>query len=256
MAIYVGENNALMLKSDRSVVELYKGEKKLFGYNNSVQGEIIAADNVHPIEHKLKVKLTSDTITDFSNVNVIRCGKNFFDADTVLPSLRNPSFTAQNQCWVKQDDGSFYLFNIGILKGYKWFENTKGYNGQMAISITTKSRIENIDETADGFQVSVAYTDGTTAKILCKRSEDYITYTLVTNAEKTVDYIYQAVSATCGVYIKNIMIAYGNDSEYEPYNPQIAISNSDGTVEGLTSLSPDMTIFSDSTDAVINISYC
>ena len=75
MAIYVGENNALLLKKDRSVVELYKGDKKIFGYNDSAEGKVIAVGNAHPIEHKLKVEVKSKNLfnkdMDFTSDNFI-----------------------------------------------------------------------------------------------------------------------------------------------------------------------------------------
>ena len=75
MAIYVGENNALLLKKYRSVVELYKGDKKIFGYNDSAEGKVIAVGNAHPIEHKLKVEVKSKNLfnkdMDFTSDNFI-----------------------------------------------------------------------------------------------------------------------------------------------------------------------------------------
>lgn len=252
MAIYVGENKALLLKKDKSVVEFYKGNTKIFGYNHSANGEIIAADNVHPIEHKLKVKLSSDTITDFSTVRVMRCGKNLFDADTVLPSLHNPSYPKEH--WKKQADGSFYIGNSSVLVKSIWFENTTGYRGQMVISISVK--IVDGKEGENPFTLVFRYTDGTSEPLRFYSEDGYITGTLISNPNKTVNYIDQSSNRARSVYIKDIMIAYGTDTEYESYNPQIAISNADGTVEGLNSLSPNMTVLSDNNNAMIHLSYC
>lgn len=252
MCIYVKNNNALLLKNDKSVAEFYKGNTKIFGYNNLKQGSVITADNVHPIEHNLKIKLSSDLLTDFSNVNVTRCGKNIFDADTVLPSLENPSYAYAQAHWLKQADGSFYLFNVGILRGYKWFENTSGYKGQVAISISAKAL--NLEGDQYGLQLCIAYTDGTKDAFNIYKSEDFVTYTLVSDASKTVSHIYQSYGFTKGPYIKDIMIAYGTDTEYEPYNSQTVTANSNGTVKGLTSL-PNMTILTDAVDANITCKY-
>ena len=49
---------------------------------NNVTGEHIAINDVSSIEHNLQIKLLSDTITDFSAVNVSRCGKNIFDFES------------------------------------------------------------------------------------------------------------------------------------------------------------------------------
>ena len=242
----------MLLKNNRSVVELYKGEKKLFGYNNSKQGNIIIADNVHPIEHKLKISLSSDTITDFSTVNVTRCGKNIFDADTVLPSLKNPSYPSFY--WKKQEDGSFYIGNSSALLKSKWFENTNGYMGQIAISISVK--MDNGNEGENPLSLVFRYRDGTSEPLRFYYDANYVTYTLVSNPEKIINYIDQSSNIARRVYVKDIMIAYGTDIEYEPYNPQTTIANSDGTVEGLTSLSPNMTVMSDNTNTMLSVSHC
>lgn len=252
MAIYVKKNNALLLKNDRSIAEFYKGNTKIFGYNNSKQGNVIVADNVHPIKHKLKIKLSSDTVTDFSAVNVTRCGKNVFDADAVLPSLENPSYAYDMAHWTKQADGSFYLFNVGILHGYKWFENTSGYAGAMAISLTAKS--PTAAESAGTLFIGIEYTDGTKESKYCYGGEVYKTYTFVTNANKTVTRIYQTYGDSNGTYIKDIMIAYGADAEYEPYKSQTVTANTDGTVEGITSL-PNITLLTDGNTVNINCGY-
>lgn len=64
MAIYVEKNNAALLKSDRSVVELYKGAKKIFGYNYA-KGKIVKVDDVHSTQHKLKVNLSSKNLIPY-----------------------------------------------------------------------------------------------------------------------------------------------------------------------------------------------
>lgn len=251
MAIYVGEKNALLLKNDRSVVEFYKGKDKISGYNSATD-KIVKLDNVHHIEHKLKISLSSDSVTDFSNVKVTRCGKNIFDADTVLPSLHNPSYPHNH--WEKQEDGSFFVGNSSILTKLKWFENTKGYMGQMAISISVK--LPEGAESENPFTMVFRYTDGTNEPLRFYPNDDFVTGTLVSNPNKTVSHIDQNSNRARPVYIKDIMIAYGDNTDYEPYNPQTVTANADGTVEGITSVSPNMTVMSDNTDAMINVLYC
>ena len=56
---------------------------------------------------------------------------------------------------------------------------------------------------------------------------------------------------------KSVQIEFGNTAtEYEPYKEtQTATANSDGTVEGLTSLSPNMTLISNMNDIIIDCTY-
>ena len=68
MSIYKGKNNAALLRKDRSVVELYKGDTRIFGYNSKVSGEKISVDNVHPVEHKMRVSVRTENLADYSTV--------------------------------------------------------------------------------------------------------------------------------------------------------------------------------------------
>ena len=143
MAIYVGENNALMLKSDRSVVEFYKGDTKIFGYNNSAQGEIITADNVHPIEHKLKVKLSSDTITDFSGVTVTRCGKNLFNINNLFlgSNLKNLIISGNEFSFEKTlaNTSGSAIYDIYLKVGtYRFSGSAVSSNGKDLIGIAIR----------------------------------------------------------------------------------------------------------------------
>lgn len=252
MGIYVKNNNALLLKNDRNVAEFYKGNTKVFGYNDSKQGKVITADNVHPIEHNLKIKLSSDSATDFSGVNVTRCGKNLFDADTVLPSLENPNLPYDICKWKKQNDGSFFMGNLGGLVNYKWFENTVGQGGQVSFSLSSKA----INGTSEHYTLNIVfyYTDGSKESLHVRNDADYTTYIFKTDAEKTLSYIYQSYNSNAQTYVKDVMIAFGNHAEYEPYNSQIVTANVDGTVDGLTSLT-NMTVLTDSDDIAINCEY-
>ena len=164
----------------------------------TISGAVISVNDVSPIEHNLRVKLTS---------------KNLFDADTVLPALTNENFPDWH--WTKQEDGSFYLGNIGTLVGCIWFENTTGYNGQFSFSITTKAN--NGTGELNTLNIIFTYTDGSKERLGMRDMLDYTTYTFVTNANKTLSHIYQTYNDIASTYIKDIMIAYGTDTTYAPY---------------------------------------
>ena len=54
----------------------------------------------------------------------------------------------------------------------------------------------------------------------------------------------------------NIQLEKGlNITSYEPYEAQTVVANADGIVEGLTSVSPDMTIMTDTEGVVIDMTY-
>lgn len=166
--------------------------------NANESGSIISVNDVSPVEHNLEVKVGS---------------KNIFDAETVLPTFINQNYPTFY--WKKQADGSWYLGNVAVLAGNIWYENTEGYTGQIAISITAKA-----PEGTDGsisLRLHLNYTDGTTEFINCYHSDDFVTYTLLSNANKTVHTITQGASIGYNTYLKDVMIAYGTDTTYTPY---------------------------------------
>ena len=193
-------------------------------------------------------------IADLSNVEVSRYGKNLFDIDTVLPSFINNYGNAGK--WIKQSDGSYFKNNVGTGHGDIWFENKANYKGQIAISMASKHTITEVGGL--GLTLEVAYTDGTqeTAIYTPMLSETYSVKTFVTDANKTVFRITQSYNSGKGMYVKDVMIAYGSDTTYEPYiEPTTYQSTADGTVKGVTSISPNMTFLTNNNGVVINANY-
>lgn len=223
--------------------------------NAQVSGTAIAVNDVSPIEHSVGCKLTSDTITDFSGVEVSRHGKNLFDQDTALPKVEliHPDYS--NYIWTKQADGSFFSGNIGTMVGGKWWENTNGYTGQMSLCFTAKT--PNDDTGKLGLAISFVYTDDTKTSVYVETSIDYKTYTLTSAVGKTVSYIRQSYQNYGSQhYIKDVMIAYGTDVNYKPYKePTTYTSTADGTVESVTSIAPNITLLTNNNDVVINANY-
>lgn len=234
MAIYVGENNALLLKDDRSVVEFYKGNKKMFGYNNSVQGEMIRVNNANPTEHKLKVKLSSDTINDFSDITVTRCGKNLFDGSI----KRGFALTGT---------GNNRTVKSNVNDGYKIIKvkpsTTYCISGDFLFISDNTMRVASFSEfpTVNAVSNRFAYKSRTAFTITTTANCNYLFFWfIVPSKTNNID----------------IQVEEGTETEFEAYNGQTLSANADGTVEGLMSLSPNMTIFSDSDDAMIHLSYC
>lgn len=220
--------------------------------NAKVSGTAISVNDVSPIEHSVECTLTSDTITDFSNVEVSRYGKNLFDIDTVLPSFINDYGEAGK--WIKQSDGSYFKRNVGTGYGDIWFENMANYKGQMTMSVTSKYK--RTDVGGYGLGLVIEYTDGTKYSLMTPITLEYSVTVVVTNANKTVSNIWQTYDSGEGMYVKDIMIAYGSDTTYEPFIlPTTYQSTADGTVKGVTSISPNMTLLSNNNGVVINANY-
>lgn len=95
MAIYKGDKKGIILKGDRKVVEMYKGENKLFGYDGFAEGSAIAISDAHSVGHKMKL--------DFSSKNLFDISQNKFSGNSRLVAKDDTSIT------VSQTGASRYL---------------------------------------------------------------------------------------------------------------------------------------------------
>lgn len=202
----------------------------------SKSGEIITADNVYELEHTLNCYLTSDTITDFSGVNVSRYGKNLLDYTKATDRLGNPLTIIENG--VLWDNQISYWFNIPCFV-------PKG----TTIIFTCKSDFEeNFDSIAD---VNFECEDGTVPYIGVNSP-----HTLTSNLVNLRVQKSNSGVVDNPIKITNLQLEVGQTAtDYEPYVFQTVTANSDGSVEGLTSLSPNMTIMTDTEGTVINVQY-
>lgn len=98
MSIYVGDKKALFLKSDNSVVEFYKGDKKLFGYDGKAEGSPLAITDLHPAEHNVGVKVASKNLLNPSYLEKVGWGYNLYGVGTsVSESDKIINFSATSE---------------------------------------------------------------------------------------------------------------------------------------------------------------
>lgn len=196
-------HNALFTSSDTKNITIDKSvndKADVTVYGNSIQNGTPTPD----------APIAINSVTG----NLVSCGKNLFDADTVLPSLTNPSFPTFH--WTKQSDGSFFVSNIGTLVGCIWFKNISGKSGSFHFSVLHKNDKSNTS--INYLQLIFYYTDGTCSIIRFKSDADYIEYSLDTDGSKTLDYIKQSYANIAGTWIKDITLTLGaNNVSYTPY---------------------------------------
>ena len=209
-------------KGDTGEVSLaYANDTFAPAIKNTLSGEFIIANDVSPTEHNLKVKLTSDTLEDFSQVSVSRYGKNLIATNCVdFP-------TVNKTIWEGRITGDLRI---------SWKHNLTGYTNPSAGCINwyfedgTSAGGARIDREAVGsYKIS-----GTLLKV------------------EVVNWC-----GASGGSIYDIQLEAGTvQTPFEPYvEKQTATANADGTVEGLTSISPNMTLLTDTNGAVINLEY-
>ena len=181
---------------------------------------------VHGKEHDVKVRLTSDTITDFSGVTVKRVGKNLFDINK----------------YIVQSDNNQIGFDISLLKigetytisskkPLTWLKISDAAAGYNSLQITDTfrrhtfkmSRHENISKNKKQY-LWLAYSGGSTP---------------ITN-----------IAELDGFDIQIEQSKYA--TEYEPYAETIFTANADGTVDGITSITPVMHIATETENVTVH----
>lgn len=211
---------------------------------NTVSGGIIRIDDVSKNSHNPSIKLSSDTIIDFSSVNVIRTGKNLLNAS---------NFNVGNACNISQinvdsnslvftktsDASASYLYaDFYLPLGTYTFSGTinNSVNSTVSIAAYKGKGIEKIGSNeSNNESFSFVLPESGICRIM-----------ITGNYGDAVDTKYT---------VSNIQLEYGSaKTTFEPYSAQTVTANTDGTVTGITSISPTMTIFTDA-DTTITCEY-
>ncbi len=188
-------------------------------------------------------------VSDFTSVEVTRYGKNLFDSSQLLAA----------KDWT-ETDGVYsglpsYLYDIYRHDTGKSLFNDFTPNTQYKISFTGYSD----DENTMGSKLLTfrfKYSDGTTEDVWIKNNVE-TTYTLISTAGKTVVGLHMSYGQNPMCYVWDIQLEIGTTATpYEPYiSPTTYQSTADGTVEGITSISPNIILLSNAPGVIINANY-
>ena len=199
---------------------------------NTVSGSVITLNDVSPIEHELEIKLTSDTITDFSGVKVSRYGKNLLDKDNVKLKEECIGIDISHL-----QIGKEYTFSSN--KPLMWFKisnTSSGHNCIVATDVlyTTRTFVmarHSAISDKENLYIFLAYEGENGRRVTFKKKEELEEY--------------------------NLQLEYGKKlTEYESYKSvQISTSDTDGMLEAFTSVSPNMTVITDTNGINIECTY-
>ncbi len=249
--------NQIYLWSSKKVDTEIKNQNKLLcnALKGSKSGGAVRIEDVSPVNEELKIKLTSDTVTDFSNETVLKYGKNLWRPDYFKTSHTVNGVTVQyladEDCYLLNGtattfgevrDDSFYVYGMK--------------NKAVTISYTY------ISGTADKGYIYIAKAD---------KSDDYRINFLdcalkAENAANTAVCDKQCVKSlwfywTAGAVFTNykikVQVEIGSAAtEYEPYKaPLTFASAADGTVEEIMLDSGVSALIPGSSGIVLNCEY-
>ena len=212
---------------------------------NTVSGESIAVYDVNSVEHNLNINLTSDTVTDFSDITVSRYGKNIFD-------IKQMKIGSMSKNLVIEENG--FSFQRVITKATSY----------VAVTIRLEKGIYFLSGDviqSDGLNGGWGVYDNQKGLYLVNSSSSGLVkerFTIEESKEYSINFYcnYNSVEDTQAEY-KNIQLELASSAtDFENYKPlQTVTANSDGSVKGITSISPNMTLFVDRDDVTINCEY-
>ena len=200
----------------------------------SASGSVVALKDVSPVEHNVKCLVSSDTITDLSVVKVNRYGKNLCNTGTatftrsITIELLTP--TPANTPFV--------------------------FSGIFETDYTGKSNL-----------IQFRFTDGTgntDAQAVSwstqKPTERQSFVRTFSKPLKSIIFYAGANWSASGGYtgtLTDVQFEIGSTAtEYEPYiEPTEHTATADGTVEGIKSLYPNMTLLTDTEGVIISAEY-
>ena len=204
-----------------------------------LSGAVVRSDDVSPVEHNPKVKVICPENVDPSTVTVTRCGKNLF------PYPFNGTVYDNGITFTDNGDGSITLNGTN--------------NGESnSVLYITKDTYITIPK---GEYIGVPSTSGVSIMGV-EKGGGYLTLnkTLILNEAVTLRSIYVQIGKGVTETYNNIkirpMLELGKIStEYEMYCGEKYTPNADGTIEGLTSVSPTMTLLTDTEGVTVECEY-
>lgn len=198
-----------------------------FGIQNEVTGtNIVTCDYVNENEHNVEVKLSSDTVTDFSGVEVKIVGKN------VVNFEKPCDISGRYYSWLvpKQENG---FFTVSLIDKENGYDTTGLYLGLTVNGIDHANGVVWLLENG-----VVKKTEYCTKQDAAKSFRYISTY-----GDDKADVIKKIMNR---FYIQVEIGEY--TTNYEPYTEKTYTANADGTIDGVTSISPVMNIICEGVD--------
>lgn len=198
--------------------------------------DLLNINDVSEVPHEVEIQLTSDTITDFSDTEVVVRGKNLWDKE----------YASDKNNW-KYLNASYSSIPIYVGKGNKV---TLSYKNKLENGLSFYFAVMTEDSTADAVTTWMYYS--TSSGVISNPAtitaiQDYIyvrTSMALTGIEKTMEYIGNQLQVEIGTFA----------SKYENYKKEVYTPSSDGKLI-IKSISPVMNISTNKSDINISANY-
>ena len=240
---------------------------------NTVTGSAVAVSDMSPIEQELDIKLTSATVIDFSTITVNRWGKNIFTSqgrnETNFGAYANTTQRAikENSIYVGLACNNYYQpYNIADydtsnpqsikINSRAVSEYGIGFNFRVNPDEVYTLSMGNFDSKKHELVLSFYTQGGGHISYVNLTEKGYVTAKAPQDAFWMMAILVSKVAGE-DVFFKNVMLELASQpTQYEDCKKvQTAVAYKDGTVEGITGLYANTTLFTDDNEVLINLTY-
>lgn len=244
-------------KCEEATNECVEAQNKLDSVGNifanaikgNVSGEFVKLDDVSPVNHIPIVKVNCPDGIEPTNIKLIKCGKNLIkprayttntgysttinlDGSVTVTGAANTTDSIYLMLSTVSDD-----YPLRLRKDVMYTMQGYSSNGKEISVKTINSEGEESWTTSESWDKNLGTDFTNIAQIFIESTGHQIGDT-----------------SLCGIY--KFQIEAGEKTDFEAYKETIEyIPTSDGIVEGITSLSPNMTILTDTQDVTIECEY-
>lgn len=203
----------------------------------NVSGSVVSAKDISPIEHTIKVNLTSDTITDFSGVQLKVYGKNLFNVSQWVGG-EVTELNGVSCLKIKDHSSSFLVIEGSTDTAFKL--NFRVYRDDGAEDKKTNLKSKGADGVEKSLSSNIIHNERREAVVYGGEKVYFIGWNTTLYLDLNITQLELGTTAT----------------KFEPYiEPVTYPVQADGTVKGLKYQYPSATIFTDSADAIVNLDY-
>lgn len=210
---------------------------------------------------KISLSKGSEIAPDLNNVKLYRTGKNLFNyvdwCNYIKDNFYNessPHKPEENVEHLGENCFRFVCFQNNLTTKFRDIK----FKEKTPYTFTFEFDYE-YDKEASIDPFTIQYTDGTNMKIGGggKTQGVFRKITFTSDANKTIKEMWVTrASAGCRIYVKkNMQIEEGTATDYQAYTSNEYAIAADGTVEGVTSLSPTTTLYADTAGVKIEAKY-
>jgi hypothetical protein len=229
----------------------------------NVSGNPISIKDVSPIEHNVGVKLSSDTITDFSGTKVSVGGANLLNMDRTAGTFTSGTANTEkrefefDKFYVGYNRANYYapIYTTATLQDGVFTITGTGYYG-VGIPFEVKPNTQYVfsGEVTNNPYCTFTYYD---------KDGNYLSAVggiatgVTTPSNATVAVLCIAPTNDRTVTATNLQIEYGTSAtEYEEYiEPTEYTANANGVVAGVKSRYPSMSFSTDTEGVSISVDY-